>query len=165
MPVPLLTPPPHHAFMHYSRRSPIQSCLPMALRHQPRNWLKLKLFPSDRLGGVPSCRGRWGAGSSVDHSPPSTGVSHASPSLLPRLDPPFRTVSCHLPAVIPAGTMTDTPNVAFDVLATRIRTIQYDIRPGYDNAKAAVSSSSRHVRESFTKGLGKRAGATTEPAA
>ncbi len=32
-----------------------------------------------------------------------------------------------------------------------------------DNVKAAVSSSTCHVRESFTKGLGKRASATKEP--
>ena len=59
--------------------------------------------------------------------------------------------------------MADTPEVGFDVLAARIRNIQYDIRPGYDNVKAAVSSSTRHVRESFTKSLGKRASATKEP--
>jgi hypothetical protein len=56
------------------------------------------------------------------------------------------------------------PDVGFDVLAARIRNIQYDIRPGYANVKAAVSSSTRQVRESFTKSLGKRSGATREGA-
>jgi hypothetical protein len=60
-------PPSHHAFMHDSRRSPIRSCLPMALRPRLRNRLKLKLLSSGRLGGVPSGRGRVGPSSSFDH--------------------------------------------------------------------------------------------------
>ncbi len=62
------------------------------------------------------------------------------------------------------GAMADPHDVGFDMLPARIRNIQYDICPGYDNVKVAVSLSTRHVRESFTKGLGKRASVTTEPA-
>ena len=61
--------------------------------------------------------------------------------------------------------MADTPDaVGFDVLAARIRKIQFEIRPGYGNVKTAVSWSSRGVRESFTKGLGKRTVETTTSA-
>ena len=65
--VPLLTPPPHHAFMHDSPISPIGSCLLIALSPQPRNRLGLKLLSSGRLGGVPSGRGRAVASSSVSN--------------------------------------------------------------------------------------------------
>ena len=49
----------------------IRSCMPIALRPQPRNRLKLKLLSSRRLGKVPSHRDRGGFGSSVGppHSP------------------------------------------------------------------------------------------------
>ena len=43
----------------------IRSCMPIALRPQPRNRLKLKLLSSRRLGKVPSRRDRRCPGSSV----------------------------------------------------------------------------------------------------
>ena len=79
-----------------------------------------------------------------------------SPPWCCAMPPPsrLRVVLYFCPVLV--GTMADTPDVGFDLLAARICKIQFEIRPGYDNVKVAVSSSSCNVRESFTKGLGKK---------
>ena len=72
------------------------------------------------------------------------------------MPPPSRLqVVFYVHPILLVGIMADTPKVGFDVLVARIRNIQYEIRPGYDSVKAAVSASSRNVSGSFTKNLGK----------
>ena len=60
--------------------------------------------------------------------------------------------------------MAAVPNVGFDVVAARIRGIQYEIHPLYKTASSALISSSRKVKGSFTKGGGKRKVTTSEEA-
>jgi hypothetical protein len=63
--------------------------------------------------------------------------------------------------------MAAVPDVGFDVVAAKIRSIQYNFCPVYGTATGALIGSSRHLKESFTKGTGKRvvdASDTTAPA-
>jgi hypothetical protein len=107
-----------------------------------------KLLSSGRMREAPSGRDRGGPCSSFDHPPPSTIFSvifaacrHSS---IPPCEPsratshfgchgrhslvatPRSPLASHLVPPPTLGAMADTPEVGFDVLAARIRNIQYD---------------------------------------
>jgi len=89
-----------------------------------------------------------------------------SPSLLHVVSP---LMSSAPPTILrfDMAAMAAVPDVGFDVVAAKIRSIQYDYCPVYGTATGALIRSSRHLKESFTKGAGKRvvdASDTTAPA-
>jgi hypothetical protein len=68
--------------------------------------------------------------------------------------------------IVAMAARADVPDVRFDVVAAKIRSIQYDFSPVYGTASGALIGSSRQLKESFAKGVGKRfvdASDTTAP--